>query len=378
MTVFPFPELAGLATYAEAARVGHSVEANVKGLLRLHWAERRLMQLLTARIPAIPEWELKCALALHQWLCAQRADAIRRRIAEMRQPAPPLDLSPSPELDEFFGELFRAETSADLVEGAYAVAFPALDDAYRAHGEAGNPLVDQPTRLLIQHARVDLEMVIAWGERAQSAGGRSPKRSSESDRRRADLTRLLRADNGADKTGPAVSGEAALDMHPRRAERFTGQYNFEFPPHTVYNDASVPADERNLALLCKRTLEMDVPETIASFLTERTDQPWEFYLDYSRQLWDEARHAMMGTVALAQGQWGFGVHGQDRPPPRTGLRQFRSSAAGPPEHGGQQFDQLVGRDRRSRRAHEQGRLVILVRAQDDHVVFLLGTERVHD
>src|SRR5918994_5110618 len=30
----------------------------------------------------------------------------------------------------------------------------------------------------------------------------------------------------------------------------------------------------------------------------------------------------LGTVALAQGQWGFGVRGQDRPPPRTGLRQW--------------------------------------------------------
>jgi hypothetical protein len=60
----------------------------------------------------------------------------------------------------------------------------------------------------------------------------------------------------------------------------------------------VPADERNLALLCKRALEMDVPEMMASFITERTNEPWEFYRDYSRQLWDEARHAMMGTVAF--------------------------------------------------------------------------------
>jgi 1,5-anhydro-D-fructose reductase (1,5-anhydro-D-mannitol-forming) len=31
---------------------------------------------------------------------------------------------------------------------------------------------------------------------------------------------------------------------------------------------------------------------------------------------------VLGTVALAQGQWGFGGRGQDRPPPRTGLRQW--------------------------------------------------------
>ena len=97
---------------------------------------------------------------------------------------------------------------------------------------------------------------------------------------------------------PRAAERFVMDFEPRRDERFHGLYNFEFPPHVVYSAADVPADERNLALLCKRTLEMDVPEVIASFLFERKDQPWEFYLDYSRQLWDEARHAMMGTVAL--------------------------------------------------------------------------------
>jgi hypothetical protein len=60
----------------------------------------------------------------------------------------------------------------------------------------------------------------------------------------------------------------------------------------------VSAEERNLALLCKRTLEMDVPEMMASFLLERTDLPWDIWREYSRQLWDECRHAMMGTVAF--------------------------------------------------------------------------------
>jgi hypothetical protein len=43
---------------------------------------------------------------------------------------------------------------------------------------------------------------------------------------------------------------------------------------------------------------MDVPEMMASFITEQCGQPWEFYLDYKRQLWDEARHSMMGEVAF--------------------------------------------------------------------------------
>lgn len=41
---------------------------------------------------------------------------------------------------------------------------------------------------------------------------------------------------------------------------------------------------------------MDVPEMMASFIAERTAEPLDFYLDYARQLWDEARHALMGSV----------------------------------------------------------------------------------
>jgi hypothetical protein len=37
---------------------------------------------------------------------------------------------------------------------------------------------------------------------------------------------------------------------------------------------------------------------MASIMVDRADQPWEFHLDFSRQLWDEARHAMMGSVAF--------------------------------------------------------------------------------
>ena len=118
------------------------------------------------------------------------------------------------------------------------------------------------------------------------------------------------------------SASAHHDFHPRRDERFAGQYNFEFAPHLVYNMPDVPADERNLALLCKRALEMDVPEMMASFMTERADQPWEFYRDYSRQLWDEARHAMMGTVALE-------ARGVDWKAELSAQRQLRAAAQSP-------------------------------------------------
>src|SRR5512132_4021621 len=108
------PELAGVATYAQAARVSYSVEENVQRLLRLHWTERRLMETMWAHIASTPVWEVKCALALHQWYCAEHADWLRSRIKEMRHPAPPLDEPPASELDSFLEEELRSQNPAEL------------------------------------------------------------------------------------------------------------------------------------------------------------------------------------------------------------------------------------------------------------------------
>jgi hypothetical protein len=316
------PELAGTATYAQAARIGYSVEENVQRLARMHWTVRRLMEIMWAHLASTPVWEVKCALALDQWYCAEHADWLRRRITEMRHPTPPLDQPPSPELNAFLEEILRAENPEELVAGIYCVAFPALREAYYNHIQRSNPLVDHPTRRFMRFAVLEIVEAIEWGEEAlkalcpdkgvekavwawrdhlelylRAAKGIAGDPVTPSRGSRLARSAQLRAANPP-LPQPRASKPFRPDFEPKRDDRFHGLYNFEFPPHVVYNAADVPADERNLALLCKRTLEMDVPEAMASFLFERRDQPWGFYRDYSRQLWDEARHAMMGTVAF--------------------------------------------------------------------------------
>src|SRR5690242_17434714 len=85
-----FVPLAGIASYGEAAHIGFSVDENVRRLVRFHWVERRLMGILIAHLTSEPVWEVKCAFALHQWQSAEHVEALRRRIAEMRNPVPRL------------------------------------------------------------------------------------------------------------------------------------------------------------------------------------------------------------------------------------------------------------------------------------------------
>ena len=51
-------------------------------------------------------------------------------------------------------------------------------------------------------------------------------------------------------------------------------------------------------LYFKRMREIDVPEMMASIIAEANGKPWGYYRDMTRQLWDEARHAMMGEVGF--------------------------------------------------------------------------------
>src|SRR2546421_6581198 len=80
------PTLAGLATIADAARPGLTVEQCVTRLKRFHYAFQRLHEILTARITAEPIYELKCGFAHHSYLCAEHDQALRARVGEMREP----------------------------------------------------------------------------------------------------------------------------------------------------------------------------------------------------------------------------------------------------------------------------------------------------
>src|SRR5579884_2616241 len=139
------PTLAGLATLADAARPGLSVEACVARLKRYHYAFRRLHEIFTARITAEPVYELKTAFSHHAYLCAEHAQAIRTRVGEMREPPLGLEAIPHPALEVLFDEIRAAPATIDLCRGVYAVVVPALARAVESYRGDTNPLADAPS-----------------------------------------------------------------------------------------------------------------------------------------------------------------------------------------------------------------------------------------
>jgi hypothetical protein len=300
------PTLAGLATLAEASRPGLGVEACVTRWKRAHYAFKRLHEIFTARITAEPIYELKTGFSHHAYLCAEHVEAIRTRVGEMREPPLGLEVVPDPALEVLFDEVLAAPSTPALLLGLYEKALPALDRALARHVADTNPLTDAPSVRVARFARIELGDMIAFGRQCIACLVDDAERS-----RLASWLALLDAalDSAGGLHGASEpSGTPAVRLHsatpyvydpvPKRDERFRDLYNQGVNPEAFLYDPAFDAKPKALMMLFKRLREIDVPEMMASIIHETKDKPWGYYREMTRQLWDEARHAMMGEVGF--------------------------------------------------------------------------------
>lgn len=295
------PPLAGLATHEQAAKPGLGIEASVTRLKRFHYAFRRLHEILTARITAEPIYELKVGYSHHAYLCAEHVEAIRKRVSEMREPPLGLEAIPHPALEIFFDEILAAPTTEELLIGVYEKALPWLKSELEAYRAATNLLADAPSVRMIRFALMEIDDMLAWGlasvERLLEPGDYATHPMHEW------LTRLdacLESFTNGTKTPERIHSKIpyVYDPVPKRDERFQDLFNQAVNAEAFLYDETMPAKAKALMMLFKRIREIDVPEMMASILTQTKDKPWGYYLDMSRQLWDEARHAMLGEVGF--------------------------------------------------------------------------------
>ena len=302
------PALAGLCTMEEAARPGLSVEECVRRLKRYHYAFKRLHQIFTARITAEPIYELKMAFGLHAHYCAEHASALRQRVGEMREPPLGLEQVPHEALEICFDEVLAAPKTEELLMGLYEKALPALQVALERHIADTNPLADAPSIRLCRFALLEIGDMIQFGRAAIDKLVTAEKRAVFKPWLQL-LDDCLAAAGGLH--GADAPAENKLDRQfsarpykydpvPKRDARFPDPYNMGVNAEVFLYDPKFPPQPKTLMMFYKRLREVDVPEMMASIIAETPDKPWGYYRDMTRQLWDEARHAMMGEVGFAQ------------------------------------------------------------------------------
>lgn len=300
------PPLVGLHTMAEAIDVGLTVEEAVGRLKYLHWSLRRLHGIFIGRVASMPVYELKMAFSLHGHYCIEHAESVFDRVREMRQPPYGLDRAPHEAVDLFFDEIQQAPDTAALVLGLYQKAVPQLVAALRDQIEKTNRLHEHPTFRVLRYMLLELEEVETYGTTAVQCLVGDEARARHGDWL-ALLDRTIARFGGFTGTGETGGGEAerlfsrqpyVYDGNPRRDERFRDCYNMGVNAEVFLHDDKNPAKAKTLMLYFKRLREIDVPEMMSSIISETPGKPIGYYVGMTRQLWDEARHAMMGELGF--------------------------------------------------------------------------------
>lgn len=303
------PQLAGLCEMSRAIQSEWSLDESVGRLKRLHYVLRRLHESLTARITGEPIYELKTAFSYHAYLCAEQVDLIRRRVGEMREPPLGLDKIPHAGLQLLMDAVSSAPTTEHYLMGLYRIVLPEVIQACVDLQEEAHPLADAPTARVAKLIAFELGELIEFGdvaiEQLVDDGAVAEPWTDH-------LQQCLSAAGGLGGTDPETElPESALpdsiegitsyqyESEPQRDDRFHDPFNAGVNPESFLYDERFSPRDKTLMMYYKRLRELDVPEMMASILVElREDEPWAFHMEMSRQLWDEARHAMMGEVGF--------------------------------------------------------------------------------
>lgn len=278
---------------------GFSVDQCAARIHRFAYAAERLMFLQAAHIISTPERDVKVLLARLQYEDSQHASQFKARLPELRVSKTKAYQAPDASLQIVFDEGIYATNGVELLAGLTKVFKPALLDAYRRYVNETNGLADYPTVRILKTVIAEVEDGLRLLEAAYHDIVDTPEKEVEAEAWSEKLRNLLVAAGGIDGTGE-------INQEVLRPIRATIPYLI---PRQLTRDDTFPrvwdiihvenerVEERLMQMIATRLGETTIAEALGFVLYEMKEQPWEFYADLSRHLWDEMRHSVFGEAA---------------------------------------------------------------------------------
>jgi hypothetical protein len=281
-----------------------AIPESLAQLTALFQFQRELLRLEAAWLAGVPYWDAKLKLGEHLWPDAQHAEAVLKRLHELKASA--AEHKQVPGLDELMRELAAAARGDAWLHALHTVVKPWLAAQLRAHCAATDPLMDRPTHETLGRIARELDAQGAWfaGFTPQFSTWEQPATETRAwcDRTRA----LLRA---IAITGGRIEGlAAALAAHPRPPghddfdgiERVRRDRTFRCVDKAEVAREGATFEEKRFIVFYNHSQEMQFAESLGAILHETSEMPWAFHFDLARHTADEVRHAQMGQARLEQ------------------------------------------------------------------------------
>ncbi len=174
----------------------YDVEAIARRVRNFRYAEEWTMMILAGWIATIPEVPVKTGLGKIVWDCAQSADALGKRLPELRCGRKAVEASEAANggFAEFVRVLSEPETpdlSIEKLAGVFDVLKPHLLAVYERTMRETDQITDAPTVELLEDAVRRTRKHIAWGdevlERLCDTDGKRERRRRRASALRAQL-----------------------------------------------------------------------------------------------------------------------------------------------------------------------------------------------
>jgi hypothetical protein len=118
-------------------------------------AEVRLMEMVAAWIPTTPEMEVKVLLGKHVWDLAQHADALGKRVFELRRPLHD-SRAPDSAYAAILEQVAALPGTEDRIAHLYEAVLPGLERRYRDYLAATDALLDGPSVVILERIVQDV------------------------------------------------------------------------------------------------------------------------------------------------------------------------------------------------------------------------------
>lgn len=116
--------------------------------------EVRLMEIAAAWTPTTPEMEVKVLFGRHIWDFAQHADALGKRMFELRRQAQE-SVPPAAEYAALLDEVLAVPGTAQRLAALYDVLLPGILRRYETYAAEADAVVDAPSLVIVERIVAD-------------------------------------------------------------------------------------------------------------------------------------------------------------------------------------------------------------------------------
>ena len=275
-------------------KTGLSIPATATLLRNLAAIERARVRILAGWFLRLADYDHKYRLAYHLHDSAEHVSWLYRRLREMR--GGNANASVRPQLSAFLAEVLDAPSDRDFLAGFYGLLSRSLLHAVDQAMESMDASANANEQRLLERMRLNLAAQMRWYE-----GLGISERDSGWARY---LEQLLQSVGGLSGDSPPAAAPAnQLGVRFVRPQTIVFDERIRRSPLATYEERQ-DMDQEQATIEQFRVFfnEFYAAALLASILFDAADgeYPWEFFEDFSRHFWDEARHSEFGALRLRE------------------------------------------------------------------------------